>query len=247
MLDRMLRRFNAPLHAALADAGMPSPDLRLFRGRSTLLHLVACSPSIVEVPADLPPSSRVTGAWLDPRPPAALPAEVERFLHAGEAPLLVTFGSMASDAAVAHAAIVSDALTTARRRAIVQGLPVQASEAILPAGALDHRALMPRTRAVMHHGGAGTTHAVVAAAIPSIVVPHVGDQRYWGDRLHRLGVAPAPIAPHDLSSDRLLERITAVDERDMRARAADLARQVSAEAGVATAVAAIHASVSSPG
>ena len=246
MLDRMLRRFNAPLHAALADAGMPSPELRLFRGRSTLLHLVACSPSIIEVPADLPSTSRVTGAWIDPRPPAALPAEVERFLEAGDAPLLVTFGSMASDAAAAHAAIVTSALATTGQRAIVQGLPVRASDTILPVGALDHRALMPRTQAVLHHGGAGTTHAVVAAGVPSIVVPHVGDQRYWADRLHRLGVAPMPIAPHELTVDRLVERLAAVDEEGMHARAGDLARQVRAETGVETAVAAVSASVPKP-
>lgn len=245
ILDRMLRRFNAPLHDALADAGMPSPDLRLFRGRSPLLHLVACSPSIIEVPADLPSTSRVTGAWLDPRPPAMLPAEVERFLLAGEAPLLVTFGSMASDAAAAHAAAITGALTQAGRRAIVQGLPVEASDSIMTAGSLDHRALMPRTRAVIHHGGAGTTHAVVAAGVPSIVVPHVGDQRYWADRLHRLGVAPAAIAPHDLSTERLLDRIAAVDGPELRARAVELQRRVAAEAGVATAVTAINASVPS--
>ena len=247
MLDRMLRRFNAPLHAALAEAGMPSPQLRLFRGRSPLLHLVACSPSIVEVPADLPPTTRVTGAWIDPRPPAALPAEIERFLRAGEAPLLVTFGSMASDAAAAHAATVSGALATAGRRAIVQGLPVQASDTIVTAGALDHRALMPSTRAVIHHGGAGTTHAVVAAGVPSIVVPHVGDQRYWADRLHRLGVAAPPIAPRDLSAAELVDRIAAVEEQQMRTRAAELARQVAAEAGLATAVAVIGASVPGAG
>src|SRR5699024_6533560 len=34
MLDRMLRRLDQPLHTALEQAGMPSPDLRLFRGRS---------------------------------------------------------------------------------------------------------------------------------------------------------------------------------------------------------------------
>ena len=243
VLDRMLRRFNAPLHAALADAGMASPKLRLFRGRSTLLHLVACSPSIIEVPGDLPPTTRVTGGWVDPRPPGALPADVEQFLAAGESPLLVTFGSMASDAAAARAAAVSEALATAGRRAIVQGLPVQASSTILPAGALDHRALMPRTRAVIHHGGAGTAHAVVAAGVPSIVVPHVGDQRYWADRLHRLGVAPPPLAPRDLSAEQLVDRIARVEESPTRARAVELAGRVAAEAGLASAVVAIGASV----
>ena len=37
-----------------------------------LLHLVACSPSIIRVPPDLPRGTHVTGAWLDRSPPAPL-------------------------------------------------------------------------------------------------------------------------------------------------------------------------------
>jgi UDP:flavonoid glycosyltransferase YjiC (YdhE family) len=46
---------------------------------------------------------------------------------------------------------------------------------------------------VVHHAGAGTTHAAAAAAIPQVAVPHVGDQLYWADRIRRLGVGPEPL------------------------------------------------------
>jgi UDP:flavonoid glycosyltransferase YjiC (YdhE family) len=241
MLDRMLRRLDGPLKAALNEAGMPSPELRLFRGRSPLLHLVACSPSIMAVPADLPPTTHVTGAWVDPRPPAPLPGPVEAFLAAGAPPILVSFGSMASDSAAFHAAAVTGALGKARLRAVVQGLPVTASDAILPVGAVDHRALLPRMFAALHHGGAGTTHAVVRAGRPSVVVPHVGDQPYWAMRLERLGVAPPPIASKDLSEELLAERLALATAAAMRERAARLGEAVASEAGTAAAVEAIAA------
>ena len=68
--------------------------------------------------------------------------------------------------------------------------------------AVDHRALFRGPRSSIHHGGAGTTHAVAAAGVPSVVVPHVGDQRYWADRLHRLGRGTAAGRPQGARSRR---------------------------------------------
>ena len=130
------------------------------------------------------------------------------------------------------------------RRLIVQGDTAAgvASPNVLRIGPVDHRALFPRTALVVHHGGAGTTHAVCAAGMPSVVVPHVGDQRYWADRLHRLGVAPAPFSVDGLDGAALADAVeaTALDPPTL-ARAAELATALATEDGAATAVAAIEA------
>ena len=76
-----------------------------------------------------------------------------------------------------------DRLLEAGRRVIVQGpyrRRPEASPSLLRVGAVDHRALLPRAALAVHHGGAGTSHAVAAAGIPSVVVPHVGDQALLG-------------------------------------------------------------------
>ncbi len=39
--------------------------------------------------------------------------------------------------------------------------------------------LFPRTAAVVHHGGAGTTSMGLRAGIPSIITPFMGDQPFW--------------------------------------------------------------------
>ena len=41
---------------------------------------------------------------------------------------------------------------------------------------VDQTAVLPRARAVISHGGAGTTLDALAAATPSIVVPFFADQ-----------------------------------------------------------------------
>jgi vancomycin aglycone glucosyltransferase len=40
---------------------------------------------------------------------------------------------------------------------------------------------------VIHHGGAGTTASALHAGVPQIVVPHIGDQTFFGMEVERLG------------------------------------------------------------
>lgn len=114
---------------------------------------------------------------------------------------------------------------------------VDPSPSLLRIAAVDHRALLPRAALAVHHGGAGTTHAVAAAGIPSVVIPHVGDQRYWADRLHRLGVAPRPVELKRLYAASLAETTlaAAADER-MRDRAQKLAARIVGEDDVSVSV-----------
>jgi sterol 3beta-glucosyltransferase len=241
ILDRALAGTGRPLDALLERAGSRQRGLHLFRARSPRLHLVACSPSIIRVPPDLPPTTRVTGAWLDRSPPPALPADLDAFVADGAPPIVITFGSMnGATAEPLHDSI--RAMLEGGRRVVLQGRVRVSSPNLATIGAVDHRALFPRAAVVVHHGGAGTTHAACAAGVPSVVVPHVGDQRYWADRLHRLGVAPAPQLAKELRVDRLADATlaTAADPA-MRQAVQQLARHLASEDGLASAVAAIEA------
>jgi sterol 3beta-glucosyltransferase len=237
-LDRALSRTAAPLDALLPRAGSGQRRLPLFRARSPRLHLVACSPSIVLVRPDFPAETVVTGAWLDPEPPAPPDRELSAFLNEGAAPVVVAFGSMAgAPAGEVDGAVRS--LLEAGRRVVVQG-PVGGSISspnLLRIGPVDHRPLFARAAAVVHHGGAGTTHAACAAGIPSVVVPHVGDQPYWGDRLHRIGVAPRPLPVARLRAEHLAEAtLQAATDPRLRERARQLAAAMADEDGLSRAV-----------
>ena len=238
VLDRSLSRAGVPLNGLLQRAGSPQRDLPLFRARSPHLHMVACSPSLMAVPSDLPSTTHVTGAWRETDEPAALPPALEAFLEKGPPPILVTFGSMAGGAGNP----VADAVATIGRggqRVVLQGdagTPTTDSVFVAPKE-VDHRALVPRCGLVVHHGGAGTTHTVAAAGVPSVVVPHIGDQRYWAGRLRALGVAPAPVDVRELGSERFAATVlAAASDAALRVQASRLADRMAGDDGVGRAV-----------
>ena len=105
---------------------------------------------------------------------------------------------------------------------------------ILVVGDLPHDWLFPRTAAVVHHAGAGTTGAGLRAGVPAVPVPVLVDQPFWADRLHRLGVAPHPLPLRELTADTLTDALrTCLDRPAFRDRAAELARRVRADDGPA--------------
>jgi UDP:flavonoid glycosyltransferase YjiC (YdhE family) len=66
-------------------------------------------------------------------------------------------------------------------------------------------------KALVHHGGAGTTHNGVLAGKPTFIIPQFFDQPYWGARIHELGLGPPPVRLRKLTSRILagaLEDIT---------------------------------------
>jgi UDP:flavonoid glycosyltransferase YjiC (YdhE family) len=91
--------------------------------------------------------------------------------------------------------------------------------------------------AVVHHGGAGTTAAALRAGVPSSVVAHIGDQWFWGRRLHETGVGAAPMRRHELTAERLAETLkTLTTDNGIRERAAKMGERIRAEDGVGNAV-----------
>jgi len=240
MLDRMLRRLDGPLMAALTDAGSASAGaVTMFRARSPRLHLVAVSPSIAPPPRDVEPSTHFTGAWFHRGSPEPLPTAVAEFLESGDPPVAVTFGSMAApDRAALIGAVVAGARAAGLRVIAQHSGPVDqdASNDVLQAGAMDHHALFPRVHAVVHHGGAGTSHAVARAGVPSLVVPHVGDQPFWAARLHALGAASRPLRLRDVRPEIVAARLRTLADPGLRSRAVQLGERVRGEDGIGAAV-----------
>ena len=183
MLDRMLA---PPGQAAARRTGgrwqrRRRGEVTMFRARSSRLHLIGCSPRIAPPPADLRAKHPLHGRLGRPAPPAPLPSDVETVSCARPPPMVVTFGSMAAPRSSCPG--LRRRLRRPRRRPSGRAAGRSASWTAtmsLSVATVDHRALFPRAAAVIHHGGAGTTHAAVAAGVPSVVIPHVGDQPYLG-------------------------------------------------------------------
>src|SRR6202044_932538 len=66
------------------------------------------------------------------------------------------------------------------------------SDQVKVGGAMNHAAIFPACRAVVHQGGAGTTAVGMRAGIPTLILWHpTNDQQIWGDAVTRLEVGSA--------------------------------------------------------
>jgi sterol 3beta-glucosyltransferase len=107
---------------------------------------------------------------------------------------------------------------------------------MLKVHSIPHAWLFDHVAAVVTHGGAGTTAAALHAGAGLVVVPFLGDQRFWGERVHALGLAPAPLPRAHLTVESLAERIdNALDPRRAGTRGA-ISAALHAEHGVARAL-----------
>ncbi|MFN2107656.1 MAG: glycosyltransferase, partial [Candidatus Promineifilaceae bacterium] len=174
------------------------------------------------------------------------------FLAAGDPPVYVGFGSMAGRDPVRLTGIVIDALRLAGLRGILAtgwgGLQARdLHPTIFKLESAPHAWLFPRMAAVVHHGGAGTTAAGLRAARPTVICPFMGDQPFWGSRIHALGAGPEPIPQKKLTPENLAAALRqAVDGPEMRARAETVAEGIRSENGVANAIAIINKKAANP-
>ena len=205
--------------------------------------LGAYSPGVIPRPSDWPEHVHITGYWL---PDASMewkpPAQLEAFLSAGDPPVYVGFGSMAGRHPEQLATLVLDALAKSGQRGLLltgwggmSAMPVPDSVFVMDSA--PHSWLFPRMAAVVHHGGAGTTAEGLRAGVPSVILPYILDQPFWGNRVKALGVGPEPIPQKKLSADGLANAIqVAVTQPAIKRRAARLGETIRAEESVGNAV-----------
>ena len=206
--------------------------------------LVAASPALA--PGVRHRAFAWTGHWH--RPPdttQTLPTQVQHFLQAGPPPLYVGFGSMEPGGGHALGALCAAAARQAGVRLILQRgwADLQASgDDICVVDHLPHDLLLPHCLALVHHCGAGTTHAAARSGRPSIPVPFLADQPYWAACLRRRCAATAPIPRTRLTSQRLAAAITRCQhDQHLRTGAAQLATACATHNGIHHAVRIIEA------
>lgn len=221
----------------------PFSGADFFHTLSATPLLGAYSPRVVPRPADWLDGSHITGYWL-PRPETAWspPPTLASFLERGAPPVYVGFGSMGGQQPERLATLVIEALARSGQRGVLLtgwgGLKAgSVPETVCVVDAAPHSWLFPRMAAVVHHGGAGTTAEGLRAGVPTVIVPFLVDQPFWGRRVAALGVGPAPLPQARLTVENLAGAISAaVGNPAMRQRAAALGVAVRAEDGVGAAI-----------
>ena len=204
--------------------------------------LFAVSPTVLPPAREWTNRAHVTGYFfLDSSPDYQPPAELARFLEAGPAPICVTFGSMIHRASDRVAETVIEAMRLAGQRAIIligwdSWKKRDALKDLLFLESAPHDWLLPRCKAVIHHGGAGTTAAGLRAGIPNIVIPFAGDQMFWGKRVHAIGAGPRPINVKELTMKRLVSALIEAEDKNLQERARLVGRAMRSEDGVREAI-----------
>jgi UDP:flavonoid glycosyltransferase YjiC (YdhE family) len=234
-----------PLSQAVIGKVIQDAFDREFRSPRTMMRQVQTpifygfSEQVLPRPADWPDRCHVTGYWfldtpLDWQPPGDLQA----FLRSGPPPVFVGFGSMGSANAQRLLELVVSALGRCEQRGILltgagAGSLAPLPETIFALDTVPHDWLFPQVAAVVHHGGAGTTGAGLRAGLPSLLLPFLSDQYFWGRQISERGLGPRPIPHNDLTIEGLAQAITLmITDQTMRQRAAEAGEQIRAEDGV---------------
>jgi sterol 3beta-glucosyltransferase len=206
--------------------------------------VIAVSPLIAHPPPDYPDHVQVTGFLFQDMLVWYPPPDLEAFLNAGPPPIYIGFGSMAGYRNTSPLPMILKALD-GRRAVINRGWAAIATEpvpdSVFVLDDAPHGWLFPRMAAIVHHGGAGTTAVGLRSGVPSVIIPHIADQPFYGRRVHELGCGPAPIPRRGLNARKLKHALDQVlHDAQMRSRAANIGQAIANEEGLADTLAAIQ-------
>ncbi|MGR9099127.1 MAG: glycosyltransferase [Gammaproteobacteria bacterium] len=211
---------------------------------SDRLNLVAVDPVFCPAPSEWAPVHRACGFLNLPATAESwrMPDSLTRFLEAGDPPVYMTFGSLQQAVAEWAMELFVEAAERANVRAVIQsGSPnypagIQRGDLYF-IGRHPHQPLFRRCAAVVHHGGAGTTHSATLSGCPSVVVPFMDEQLFWGCRLEKLGLGGKPLPADQVTASALAGRIAAVVESGrMRNEARRIGGEMGRRDGVSEAV-----------
>jgi sterol 3beta-glucosyltransferase len=228
------------INAWRRERGMRADPLgmRIWSGHlSRFPALAAWSAHFLPRPADWPANVVQTGWWILRRT-APVDRRLQDFVEAGPPPVYIGFGSWGVHAKTEVTDTLLAALRMTENRAVLLGNTVDDRKDMPPsvfvADDLPHDWLLPRAKAAVHHGGAGTVGAVITAGIPSIVVPSFDMQTAWGHRIAEKGIGLA-LDKRELDAGRLAAALREVETPGFRERARALGEAARSEGGAAQA------------
>ncbi|KAJ3682429.1 hypothetical protein LUZ60_015002 [Juncus effusus] len=210
-------------------------------------HGYIWSPSLVPKPKDWGPKVDVVGfCFLDLASNYTPPKELVKWLESGEKPIYIGFGSLPVEEPEKLTRTIVEALEATGQRGIINkgwgglGTLEEPKDFVYLLDNVPHDWLFLQCKAVVHHGGAGTTAAGLKAACPTTIVPFFGDQPFWGEQVHLRGVGPAPIPIDEFNKEALVEAIHFMLDPKVKERADEMARAIEREDGVDGAVNAFY-------
>lgn len=202
----------------------------------------AVSELLLDKPKDYPTNTFFTGFWKDSNNNSHISPALEQFINNGQAPLVVTFGSMVHKKINKCIEILKEICLEKNERLIIvkgwnKSISIDQSETIFLVDTVPYDALFKRVKAVIHHGGIGTTAACLYAGTPMLILPvmyPVGDQMFWGEKAMEKGLAAQPLPLKNISKRKLEERINVLlKSNKIKSRCKEIKDQITNENGIA--------------
>lgn len=243
LFQRSLRKFRASFGVGRRFRAWMNPlnaDLRFAT------QILAYSPHLSPDPGDYPVPTTTTGYWFhEAEADETLPDDIMAFLEGGDPALYIGFGSMFWGAQ-RNTEVVLKALALWGGRAIVATgtgslKPMTASPNVMIVPSAKHALLFPHVAGAVHHGGAGTTAQALRCGLPSVILPVLGDQFYWGRRVAAVGAGPEPVPLRRIEPEALARMMADLTSHaPYREAARHLAAVLADEPGLPAAVARIE-------
>ncbi|RKL48257.1 Sterol 3-beta-glucosyltransferase UGT80A2 [Fusarium oxysporum] len=200
------------------------------------------SESLLPKPFDWPSHLNITGfSFLPLAHSYTPPPDLVEFLETGPIPIYVGFGSIVVDDPQALTQLIFQAIEIAGVRAIVSkgwggvGAGGDVPDGVYLIGNCPHDWLFQRVSVVVHHGGAGTTAAGIAAGQPTVIIPFFGDQPFWSQMVARAGAGPTSVPFKELTAEILAESITLALQPEVQEVAQEMAGHIAEEDGAVQA------------
>lgn len=192
---RLIKR---PEDAQRRDLGLPhttAPASRRMAQRGSLeiqAYDALCFPGLSE-------------EWTAQRPfvgalTAELPTDSDdetlAWIASGTPPIYFGFGSMPVESPADMVRMITTACAELHQRALICSgatdyTDLPNSDRVKVVRGVSHSVVFPKCRAVVHHGGAGTTAAGLRAGVPTLILWVASDQPIWATVVRRLKVGKA--------------------------------------------------------
>lgn len=160
--------------------------------------------------------------------------DVQAWVTTGTPPIYFGFGSMPVESPADAVAMITEVCAELGERALISSGAWQLDDApiadhVRVVGAVNHSAVFPLCRAVVHHGGAGTTAAGMRAGVPTLVLWVGADQPFFANQIKKLKIGAAQKFS-DTTRDNLLTALRTTLAGDVAERAAELATRLTSVA-----------------
>jgi rhamnosyltransferase subunit B len=236
-----------PVYRLRREIGLPAASVHpFFEGQFTGGRPIGLYSRVLgDVQPDFPPGFVIAGFAFYDGPPTdeRAAAEVETFIAGGPPPIVFTQGTSAVHDSGPFAQVAVAAAGVLKERAIVvlddehrAALRGCASRDLLITGYLPYSKVFGRCKAIVHHGGIGTTAQALRSGRPQLIAPYFVDQPDNAARVARLGLARV-VNPKQWTPRRVVDELQRIDHDPLIcARASNVARQVHGETAVETVV-----------